>query len=65
MSWRETRTGPVAIIGAPSAGEGYYNLYRLRHEPGALPRIERLTRGVAGQGEAVRELERVEIRSGN
>ena len=65
LSWRETRTGSVAIIGAPSAGEGYYNLYRLRHAPGALPGIERLTRGVAGPGEPVRELQRVEVRPGD
>ena len=65
ISWRETRTGPAAIIGAPSAGEGYYNLYRIEQASGPGFGIERITRGVPGPGEAVRELERVEVRSDN
>ena len=63
LSWRETRTGPAAIIGAPSAGEGYYNIYQFRHVAGGAPLVERVTRGVPEAGQAVRELERGVLKS--
>lgn len=30
ISWRDTATGPLPIVGAAAAGEGGYNIYRVR-----------------------------------
>jgi 3',5'-cyclic AMP phosphodiesterase CpdA len=40
ISWRDTSTGPLPIIGAGAAGEGVYNLYRLTRDAGNGLRIE-------------------------
>jgi len=58
ISWRDTRTGPVAIIGAPATGDGRYNLYRVWRRPGNQLKIERTTRGVTEAGDQFGELER-------
>lgn len=61
LSWRETASGPVAIVGGPSAGEGYYNIYHLRRIDGRSLEVERVTRGLAEGAQTVSELERVTI----
>jgi 3',5'-cyclic AMP phosphodiesterase CpdA len=61
LSWRETATGPVAIIGGPSAGEGYYNTYDLTRQDAGRLAIERITRGLEDGAQAVRELERQRV----
>lgn len=33
ISWRDTVTGPLPIVGAAAAGEGGYNIYRLSRSP--------------------------------
>ncbi len=58
LSWRETVSGPVAIVGGPSAGEGYYNIFGLTRDSNGALEIERITRGLADGAHAVGEIER-------
>ena len=58
LSWRETVSGPVAIAGGPSAGEGYYNIFGLTRDSNGALEIERITRGLADGAHAVGEIER-------
>ncbi len=44
ISWRDTRTGPLAMVGAGAAAEGCYNLYRLSRRAGETCRIEMASR---------------------
>jgi len=44
ISWRETATGPVAIVGAGSVGEGAYNIYQIERLEDGVCRVELVCR---------------------
>jgi 3',5'-cyclic AMP phosphodiesterase CpdA len=58
ISWRDTSTGPVPIIGAGAAGEGVYNLYRLERKPDGQCLIEVVVRAQQGADGEFQERQR-------
>jgi 3',5'-cyclic AMP phosphodiesterase CpdA len=48
ISWRDTSTGPVPIVGAGAAGEGVYNLCRVERKPDGQCLIEVVVRAQSG-----------------
>jgi 3',5'-cyclic AMP phosphodiesterase CpdA len=65
LAWRDSASGPLPVVGAPSASLGRphkreplarYNLYRIEGPPW---RIELVGRGLSEPGSQVQELERV------
>ena len=59
LSWRASETGPVPIIGAASAGEGAYNMYRLARRGDGSLEIEVITRAGNGADVPFRETGRM------
>ncbi len=57
ISWRETATGPLPIVGAAAAGDGGYNIYSLtRSEDGACRIAVSIRRAPVGGGEPFVEI---------
>ena len=56
ISWRDTATGPLPIVGAAAAGEGSYNIYQVRRAPDGMCRIDVSIRRAERAGEPVVEV---------
>ena len=61
VSWRDTRTGPVPVIGAACAAEGRYNIYDLEWSEATGCRITMTRRGVVEGDDRCTELQRMMI----
>ncbi|MBU2531428.1 MAG: metallophosphoesterase [Alphaproteobacteria bacterium] len=61
ITWRDSVTGPVPIIGAGAAGEGVYNLYRLSRMPNGVVQIEVVVRVSSGMGKVFAERQRTTL----
>lgn len=51
ISWRDTTTGPLPIVGAAAAGEGSYNIYHLTRSPDGNLEIAVAVRRAARAGD--------------
>ena len=58
ISWRDTATGPLPIVGAAAAGDGRYNIYRLERFADNTCRIEYVMRGPGGTDAGFSEIHR-------
>ncbi len=56
ISWRETRTGPLPIVGAAATGEGSYNIYQLERGEDGVCRVGVSIRRARVADEAVAEV---------
>lgn len=58
IAWRDTSTGPLAMVGAGSAGEGAYNIYELTQLEEGGCHIEYTMRRASGPGKPFAEVGR-------
>lgn len=56
ISWRDTATGPLPIVGAAAAGEGSYNIYQLARSPDGSLEISFAVRRASRAGEPFAEI---------
>lgn len=56
ISWRDTATGPLPLVGAAAAGEGGYNIYTLTRTEGGACRIAYAMRRARHPGEPFTEV---------
>lgn len=56
ISWRDTATGPLPIVGAAAAGEGSYNIYQLMRAEDGVCRMSVSIRRARAAGEPVSEV---------
>ena len=58
ISWRDTATGPLPMVGAAAAGDGHYNIYRLERTRDGTCSIEFTARGPGAVNGGFREIHR-------
>ena len=56
ISWRDTKTGPLPIVGAAAAGEGSYNVYDLARAENGACRINVSIRRASAAGDPAAEV---------
>lgn len=61
ISWRDTATGPLPIIGAGATAEGVYNIYKLERLANGTCAVEVIVRGAANAAEPFKEISRVAL----